>query len=531
MPRYASGLILALLVTAAAGWLAVSMSRQYYLVAPYHFDSASYRASAVTFAKMRASEGLRAAWNAAWQTKDPLDVSLRVLFAPGSLLHPYGHLVVLLPAMAIFLFLLAQTVEERTGSAFWAITIVAFLFSFPLVYAPLLGIADYTKDGLATWLLGIAALAWLRSDDLSRRGWTVVAGVSFGLLACQRVVAAFYAGLLFAPLAAIAFRRLARAHGTRLAIVRIFQLAIPCLAIAGAVIAAQGSSLYQYYTVRGYDYASPVAVASYLFTGWRSGPFLQALATVGIAFVFLLLIGRQRFWRQETRRPLLESAWLIVGLPLVVMASQALYHGFQALWTPLLLVGLAICVPAGTQRVRLLAVGLLAIAVVGGAYQYRTSTPLAGRNASAISPARALFTRLGDVISHQPEPRRYALLFDEVGSLFRNQARFDAGVPLDQEVVRISIHDTYYVADFGAATPEDIVEQKRQILESEPGTIAVATCNYREAGRQRPFLNDGQRIAAPVAELLARYLHESSGWRIIVRLPSHYGPLCVYQRS
>src|SRR5436309_8896935 len=94
IPPLLIGIVLSIGLTATAGWLAVRLSRSYYTIAPYHFDSAAYRIQAVLFHRTLASKGITAALSQSLQTKDSLDLSLRILVAPGSLLDPYGHMVV-----------------------------------------------------------------------------------------------------------------------------------------------------------------------------------------------------------------------------------------------------------------------------------------------------------------------------------------------------------------------------------------------------------------------------------------------------
>src|SRR5262249_13766190 len=94
----------AVLLTAAAAWGAVRVSRAFYAHAPHHDDSASYRYTAVAHYALYAEKGRAAALAEALRAKDGLDVTLRLLVAPSALLPFYGHLTVLLPFLALFLF-------------------------------------------------------------------------------------------------------------------------------------------------------------------------------------------------------------------------------------------------------------------------------------------------------------------------------------------------------------------------------------------------------------------------------------------
>ena len=97
--------LLAVALAALGGWLAYWLSREYYTIAPYHYDSASYRFRAYeVYLAVQRSGRLAVALNTL-SYKDSLDLTLRVLFAPQLLTLAHGHLPVLLAFMALFLLL------------------------------------------------------------------------------------------------------------------------------------------------------------------------------------------------------------------------------------------------------------------------------------------------------------------------------------------------------------------------------------------------------------------------------------------
>src|SRR5260221_7276885 len=82
VPPFLLVVLAAISLTAAAGWMAVRLSQEYYRVAPDHYDSAGYRLQSIFFYKMFESEGIGATLWQSLQTKDSLDITLRLLFAP-----------------------------------------------------------------------------------------------------------------------------------------------------------------------------------------------------------------------------------------------------------------------------------------------------------------------------------------------------------------------------------------------------------------------------------------------------------------
>src|SRR4030042_5467674 len=120
-----ASLFFAFALTAVAGLVAVRLSQKYYLVAPHHYDSATYRLIAYQFYNLFQSQGLSTALAGALQSKDSFDIIARLLLAPRLLLHPYGHLSVLLPLMGLFILLVMNYVFTRRG----LLLIVGRLFS------------------------------------------------------------------------------------------------------------------------------------------------------------------------------------------------------------------------------------------------------------------------------------------------------------------------------------------------------------------------------------------------------------------
>ena len=529
LPPVLTSIVLAIILAVLAGWLAITLSRAYYAVAPYHYDSASYRLQSVQFHDMLQAEGFLTTFLHALQTKDSLDVSLRLLFAPGFLLNRFGHLAVLLPFMSVWIFLVIRYIFLRTGSLLLGLAAVAFLFTFPLMYSPNQGIADYGKDTLATWLLGSAIVTWMLSQTLTRSRWAALSGLFLGLLVMQRSVAAIYAALLFLPPFFWAVYRRIRQDGWLLALARIVAFVAPAVLLGGIVILMQWQLLYKYYFVAGYGYGTPARVARYLLSGLRSGVGPAAIVLLLIYVACLFSISD---WRQQLGE-IVTAGWMLIGLPFLVMATSAFYFGFFPIWTVLLIVFLATVLPRG-QRAWSAGwfVGiLLTAALVMSVLQYHFSSIAAGKLAERDVHIRQLYDNLANILLAQPEPRAYALLFDEIDGPFLNQVIFDRGIRLNRPVAYMTIHDSYERATLGDLTPQQIASYNMHRLEQYAGAIAVTYCDPNNVLKQPQFLSDGQLLAAPAAVAMSSYLLNSSHWRVVHKLDAPYGCLYVYQYS
>lgn len=530
----ATNLLVACLLTMSAGLIAVRISANYYSVAPYHHDSATYRWYAYRSYELLKAEGLAQASTAALKSMDSLDVLLRVLLLPRSLLHAYGHLVVLLPFMWLFVWLTVHYVYMRTRSRTSSIAIPAFLFALPIVYDPLIvGIADYWKDNLAVWLLAGAVMSFLLSQGLQRLSFSCLSGALLGLLAMQRTVLAVYATPLFLPLIVIATVRRLRAHGRKDTALRLGAFAAFPVAIAGWLVLAQSRQLYSHYFVVGYGYSSMLGVARFLFAVLRT--------QLGFTPLVLLSMGLLLLWRvlraHERDGGAIAGAWMALAFPLVVIASRAHYPGFGVTWLVLLVVMLATTFSAFLRSARPRGPYVISLVVLVSAcslLQYRASIAKAAAVAQQTAPKRRFHAALAETLLGLPAPRRVALLYDEDAVPFLNYVLFNRHVPLDAaDGVAVtgfmSIHDTYYRAVFGDVSQQKIQDSVKASLEAQPGTLAVGMCEPATLRTAPIFSADGTHVAAPVAVEINKHLLASPQWSVLRRLDSPYGCTYVYQ--
>jgi hypothetical protein len=526
---------LAVVLTALAAWCAVHVNSTYYARGTHHDDSASYHVEAVHHYELYRERGLGPALLSALRTKDGLDVTLRLLAAPGLLLPFYGHLAVLLPFLALFFFLLLWFVRRRTGSLLPGVAVAAFVFTMPPLYHPTWGMADYWKDNLATWLLAGAGLAWLLSEGFRRRGWTLLCGLLLALLGMQRTALAVYACLLFTPLfAAAAWQRLRQA-GSRTALLDLACAVLPGVAAAGLVASLQWDNLYSYYLVNCYQFGSKLAVAGYV---WRcaclAGPWTWL--ALGAAWALCLLCFRH--WRQF-RGEILVGLWLAGGLPLAIILTSAHYPWLLTPWQPLLVVLLAVLVPCDFSQarpwlaLRPFAAALLLAAAVCALGHYQSWLTLARAQGRRDAYLRHTYDEVAAALAAEPAPRHYGLFFYECNGPFWCQAFFNGGARLEHPLFFMAIHDSYFQS-YGPRTVAEIAAELVGRMEAYPDALAVAYCDPADQARLPDDLkpHDASARAAAIFTAVNAHLQRSPHWKVVRRLElDTFRPVYLFRYS
>lgn len=523
-------IIASLTFSLSIGWIAVDLSEQYYADHPYHYDSAAYRQRAIVTHYLSTSRGLAPTLVRALGYKDGLDETIRLLLTPDALTHPYGHMVVLLPFLTLFLFTLMWFIFRRTNSVLLGIAVAALLFVFPLMYAPFRGIADFWKDNLATWLLGSAAVTWLLSDQLSHWKWAALCSFLLGLLVMQRTSVAVYAAMLFGPLFVIAVVQRFRQDSAKRALLKTAAFVAPGLLISGSVALLQWDTLYRYYFVAGYAYGTPMQVANNL-----SAQLFKYLGNSPIAIVAFLCISVLfcTTWDRRQLSDVLTTSWIALGFPALVVLTSTMFHSVTAIWMVLITVMLASAVPRKLSTHRTAVFSLLAITTAFGWSLYNYSNAVDwSRKSSIYGPAYLkLHDKLFDIISGQKQPYPYAFVFSAISGPFQNYAMFKRGIRLSAPIISHTIHDSLYVSRFSNMTPQDIAERQIAKLEKHMGATVVTLCAPQTFRTKSLYLRTGKNVAAEVATTISHYLYNSPHWRGIDRLESPYGCLLAYRFS
>jgi hypothetical protein len=196
-----------------------------------------------------------------------------------------------------------------------------------------------------------------------------------------------------------------------------------------------------------------------------------------------------------------DGAWLVAGLPLVVVASGGLYHGTFALWT-VLLVLLGACALATLREGRPTVVyGLVASTLAVAVVQYRLTRRDALAHAESLSATRRFYQELTEGLLGRDPAARYGLLFDAGETVFVNTAFFDRGIWPRGSVSFHTVVDSYYRQHFPGEDPQQAAQHNLDALNARVGTLAAAFCGPDDVARslgEQPF-SRAAGIAASVA--------------------------------
>lgn len=500
----------------------MTLSREYYAVAPYHHDSAASRMYAVKLSETRRTQGLGAALREVLASRDSLEPTVRLLVAPGSLRRLRGHLVTCLPLLAAFLTLVAGYVWERSGSAPLALAATLLLPCFAYVHDPIVGPSDYWRESAAAWLFGSAIACWLSSDDLRRRGWGAACGAFLAALVLARTVVGVYAVLVLAPLVARVLPQVLGPTADRVRRGRLVRML--GLAASGALLTALlvGRKLYIYYAVTGWSYGGAGDVLGFLLpqVGPRLGLGVLAVAlSIAVCWTLRRRPPPGRFWG--------DAAWLASGLPLIVAALGGFYHGTFALTTVLLVLVGACALATVHQPRRAIAGGLAVAAVALAMQQHRDSRRRALETAGSLAATRRFYQELTQGLLGANPAARYGLLFDAGETIFVNTAFFDRGIWPRGSVSFHTVVDTYYRQRFPGQGPQEAARDNLDALNARAGTLAAAFCTPDDVARSLPD-QPFSRAAGTAASVALR---DDPHWRAVRRLEAPAGCVLIYERS
>jgi len=532
IPPVAFFLLISLIASGIVALTSIGLAREYYLLAPHHYDSASYLAGAIYVKSIYDTEGAYTALKLALATKDSLDLSIRVLLAPGMLGERYGHLVVLLPFFFLFIYLVSFYIyKKRQSLPAVSLGVVAF-FSFYFMYHPYMGMADYWKDNLAVWLYGSAILSWFLSDDLERRGWAFCCGVLLGMLVMQRTALAMYAAInFFLPALGVVFKswreeRLRRVFGSMLVI------AIPAAVLAAVTAYMQWSSLYRYYFIAGYGWSTPFEILRSCASATTKQLDTSFYIFLSCLFLFIGAFLKRREWNVSSDTNL--AAWFVVGLPLAVVLTHSAYPEFGIVWPVLLGIFFVVLVSETKLTTRSMYAACGLAMGIGALVEYGACEASAMRRAHASSSVKELYGRILDTALSQPEPRRLGVMYDEDARILQLEMWFERHISQPGGISFAgftSVHDSYYRAKFGELPIERYYSIVLDQLETQTGTMVVAQCAAEDVVSSSAYGDDAVRIAIPVASMLANHFAQSDHWSALARLESRRGCLQIYKYS
>lgn len=529
--RTAGIALLALAATALLTWLGVSILEDYHQRAHHHYDSAAYRYSSILVSQQSKGARWATALNLLWQ-KDSLDVVLRLMVFRRSLEYYHGHLFVQVPFMALFFFLALYYVHQQANSLLYGTAALSCVLIFGACYHPVQGLMDYWKENLAVWLLGGALLSWFLSEGGTRRGWSMLSGVLWSLLALQRVVLVVYGAAILLPFLIVALAWRIRHDNWRKICADALAFGLVPAIVATFMAATQARSVYEYYAVAGYGYDTPLGIANWLFEHPFNAPLgfrLGLLGVIAIPTLGLLASRPPQIGR------LVAGIWLVVALPALVIATKAMYHSFHTVLLVLTITAVCRLVPThlSAPSLRKLSIALLAVSLVAGMAQSRYYAARMEQLAQTNTDFRQLFRNLGVCLATRPPNGGVGFFFDEDLALVEVQLFYDKGVRIAPATTRyfMSTHDSYYTYAFPGKSPEAIATEIISKMEEGQGGMAVVHADPEDYVRRIGGIYP-DAVHVQVNTRIIRHVQASPNWKATRYLHSeYYGPLLVFQQS
>jgi len=333
--------VMTILISGAAGVISFKISNDYYTETFHHNDSASYRIKAMFASVVKENDGLSEALRYAMGEKDSLDISIRLLTKPDLLLLEHGHLIVLIPFMACFIFLLITYSYGKTGRLSFAILLPISILTFKQIYVPYMGIADLWKDNLACWLLGAAIISWLLSEKLSNRKWNILCGFFLGGVILQRTGLAVYFAILFIPVFLHSAYCRFKIDKPRIAASKISSLTLPVFLFGATVLFFQWKKLYIYYFKMGYAWGS--ALDTYYILIDMIERYIGFPILIAIFVVICLSLSHRKSILQNDH--FMTVLWFLIGFPMLNIVLGTMYHGFAINWSILFIILIATLLP------------------------------------------------------------------------------------------------------------------------------------------------------------------------------------------
>jgi len=521
---------LAILFTGLMTTIGIAFLSRFHSEGPYRYDSAQYRAYSVSFYDHCQRDGRWATVCAVLTTHNSFDVVVRLLIWPELLRDFHGHLYIQVPLMAFFCWLTLHYVHSRSGSHLLGLAVLAVAFSFTPVYA-VQNIMDYWKDSLAVWMLGSALLCWFMSEQGRRCGWSFASGLMWGLLVLQRPAIAVYGLALFAPLLAYAAYRRCREDDPACFVRRAAAFAATPLVLGVFAVIAQWESVYQYYFVHGYCYASPGRVADWLLHHRYNDARMASAVLGGLAICLVGSFGQ--VWAR--RADFAMAVWLLAGFVALMMATRTTYPLWPMVAMVLAIVSLARATPSRLSPLatRCVAAALLVLLAGAGFAQARSQQRVLERTNRHWASVRPLFDDILTVVQSEPTPPRLGLFFDQTYHPLWSQFYFDHGVKLPHKSFFMSIHDSSYAATYGDVAPAEIAASIVAEMEADPGTLVVVNRDVADLRRRlhrNPYAKVPDGLVFQVNTRIMEHFGHSPRWEVVREIDNaFYGPLSVYR--
>jgi len=470
-----------------------------------------------------------------------------ILLAPERLKGQTGHLMALIPMMAVGLWAIGWWVMVRWRSCGAGVAAIFLAALVPGYFHPMYGLGAFWLDhgaGFPAVAAIVVALVWME-----RGGWGWLVG--FALLALWtvsvRYVAAAYLLAIGGPVIGMGCIRLWRTAGWKRALgeLGILTGAMAVLVLPFLVSRLEGRMAH--YDANSFGYKGV----------WESLVYAYAcfVEYVGIAWLVvggLVVAGFCWFGRLQRWLGWWLPFWLANGMLLFLGFSMQIGEAGQSTFfnVPFLVLAL-FAVPVRDRAsavTRLLEVGrgsvrltatLPALAMAGALAVGSFSLASAWKATAATDPAQfgrtLLYRSLLWHLQQRPESTRVALLYENT-ELEGPRLGAEVRHRLDRELLLPRAAHLYHLEglwerEFPGETPESVLEAMQLALVEEVD-LAIAYAEPGQALEERytdfhAFRNAySERVSAGLAE----YLATSPDWEAVFEVESAaYGPLVGYR--
>lgn len=315
--------IAALGVTLLIGWRAYDIMRIYRMVQPIWVEQAAYgQAPMLAFRASIAENGF---WNAAIQLGDErhlLELLALGIFTPSLLGWFHAPLLVVLPALLIFLALFGWTIYKRTGHLGYSIAAMLFFCTIAQLTRHNWGIGSGFADWQAMLLLSAAALCLINALKEPGMGWIRAFAVLVSLAVLARTTSMFYAAVICGPMVLLYLvAQYRRGRSFKKPIATLLNIMVIISPVAAVVIGQLARMFLYYGSVNAWNLHQPfLESASNIFSRLLI-PFLGLPFMVLCVFLFPFNILKQTTGSSVRRRTVgtmmgfseVAIGWWIVG--------------------------------------------------------------------------------------------------------------------------------------------------------------------------------------------------------------------------
>ena len=523
----------ALVATLLTGFLSVSLEKRYLVHHPYFFDSVSYSFYNAKLYQLiqEIEQDTVVRSELSNNNRDPLRTVPLVMFSPSLLAHPFGHMATSLPALFVFVLLLAFTLYRMGGRLVSSIAGSSVAVLMPGLYSAMWGIAAYWLDLTAAFFIGAAILALLNSNRGRGLGWLALFAALASCAAFARYVSIAY--LLFASLPVFVWYLVTRlreeGNWPRSVLLPILVTAGTGGLVAGPYLFTHLRTVSEFYHVYGYALGAPLATS----VPATLESLKKFIGSAGI-LVIIVIVGTWLFKAIKDRRfnaeGIFEPAWLALSTPifLIFILKSAAIHTISYAGI-LLLVALAIpwarSMNEGGVLFKRSSLIIMLIICTGWTSFYRSEWKDAANPNQEDAESKTLQTQLADLLAQYGRKVVWNAYFDELSWIPSLDAFYRHGVlplPLGQDYV-FSVHESVYNGNYPGWDSAQINEA---LLKNANTWLNIAVVFERPEDADKSLPN---ALSRSVARYIAESVKNDPNWVKEFQIDTiRYGRLAGY---